>query len=329
VFDRYLNFFLRHGLRGILNRAPGASEFDRACRGADEITREAIAVLEKEKQRNASFFLFLNYMDAHSPYTPPSGFDDKFEGKDPGFTHDDFMELREQVLHLERKVTPRERQHLISQYDGGIAFIDAEIRRLTSRLKELGLYDNTLIVITSDHGEAFGERGLIEHAVSSVHQDQIFVPLLIKYPRSSRKGSVSALVSHVDLMPAALEAVGLKTPREVQGHSLPAPGVKLESTVITEAFTARAKEKRLNFTERALYSGSMKWITSTAGHRELYDLAQDPDERKNLYSTGSPIAEAMQADLERWLEAVPREQAPSNKVDKETLERLKSLGYTQ
>src|SRR5205823_715239 len=128
--------------------------------------------------------------DAHTPYIPPRPFDARFPGKDPRFTYQQYLDLQKEVLAGRRTLTRNERENLVSQYDGGLAYIDDRLRTLVSALKDRRIYDNTLIMITGDHGEAFGEKGLMEHAVASVYQNQVHVPLIIKYP-GQREGAVS------------------------------------------------------------------------------------------------------------------------------------------
>ena len=120
-------------------------------------------------------------MHAHDPYVPPPPFDSLYPGKHEAFTLIRYQAMLEDVLRLSSKVTDIEYDHMVSQYDGGIAFIDFHLGKLIERLKSLGLYENSLIIITSDHGEVFGERGLLGHGVS-VYEDLVYVPLIIKYP---------------------------------------------------------------------------------------------------------------------------------------------------
>jgi len=111
--------------------------------------------------------MFVSYLDAHAPYIPPAPFDRQFPGMNESF---DSPRWRQSVMNdvhlLKRSMAAEERAHMVSQYDGEIAYLDDRFGKLVARLKQWGIYDNTVIVITSDHGEAFGERNLVGHAVS-------------------------------------------------------------------------------------------------------------------------------------------------------------------
>lgn len=324
-------FYLRTGARLILSRlAVDTDELTTRCLRAADINRRAFALLDQAKQTGA-FFLFVNYMDAHGPYVLPPPFNTRFPGRDPHFNTAAMWEMTWQVLSGERHVSEAERSHLVSQYDGGIAYEDEEIGKLLARLRELGLYDNTLIIIVGDHGETFGEHGLMQHAVGSVYQDLVHVPLLIKYPSQRVGGQSDAWVSEVDLMPTVLDSVGVPLPAGVQGRSLRSPHGDSE-TVYSEAFpppSASVLNPRFRGFRRAIFAGSWKLVTWTQGPSELYDLAIDAAEKHNLYKPDDPHAKTLGDQLQKWAATAPRKFDQSGKQDKSTVEKLKSLGYAQ
>jgi arylsulfatase A-like enzyme len=287
-------------------------------------------LLDQAKQAGP-FFLFVNYMDAHGPYVLSAPFNTRFPGRDPHFNTADMWQMTWAVLSGKRHVSEAERSHLVSQYDGGIAYEDEEIEKLLARLRELGLYENTLIIITGDHGETFGEHGLMQHAVGSVYQDLVHVPLMIKYPSQKEGHQSDALVSQVDLMPTVLDLVGVSPPAGVQGRSLRSSRSDSDA-VYSEAFpppSATVLNPRFRGFRRAILAGSWKLITWTQGPSELYDLAADPDETRNLYRTDDPRATALADQLQKWAAPAPRKFDQSGKQDKSTVEKLKSLGYAQ
>jgi arylsulfatase A-like enzyme len=314
-----------------MTRFAAPSDFDRRTRRADEVNKETFNLLSEAKEDDRPFFLFINYMDAHWPYLPPPPYDTLFPGKDESFTLAHYFELMEKVLKQQRKIRPEEYRHLISQYDGGIAYLDSQIGNLIVELKKLGLYDNTLIIITSDHGEAFGERDLIEHGIS-VYQDLVHIPLIIRYPNARHKMVVQDAVSVVDILPTVMEVLGEEIPTGYPGRSLTkiAPGKR--PIVISEEFpkgVAVNWHQRFNKTSRAVYSGTFKYISSTSGERELYDLSQDPNETNNLCNENDDLALELETMLENWLASVKDEykSTTTTKLDPETYDRLKSLGY--
>lgn len=324
-------FYIRQGIRNILIHFASTPTFDRLYRTAEEINKEVFNILNNVQKDDKPFFVFINYMDAHEPYLPPTPFDTLYPGKDEKFTSDYYRSMEKEVMQLKRKATENERNHLISQYDGGIAYIDLHIGKLIGKLKELSLYENTLIIITSDHGETFGERNLVGHGVS-VYQDQIHIPLIIKYPNIDKADVVDELVSSIDIMPTILEVLGHDISEDVQGKSL----VKIDPwqprEVISESFPYGGWidwHPRFDRVERAIFSGSYKFISSTDGKKELYDLEKDPNEKKNLYNANDNKSIALETKLVQWLKDVKEESGSAAKLSKEALGRLKALGYVQ
>jgi arylsulfatase A-like enzyme len=328
-----LYYIIRQSIRNILAPLLPASYSERVYFRSEDINKKVFTQLEETKKKNKSFFLFINYMDAHIPYMPPSPFDDLFCCKDEKFRANHYEKIMSEVMKLERKITEKERNHLLSQYDGGIAYIDYHIGSLIRRLKELGLYENSLIIITSDHGEAFGERNLIGHGVS-IYQDQVYVPLIVKYPNSKQRILVDEVVNVMDIFPTILDVAGGD---EMSGKNQEKSLLKVEDgnprVVISESFPYKENSSlhpRFRCIERAIFSRTFKFIRSTAGKRELYDLSKDPNEKKNLYDSDSNVSKELETRLTRWLASVEspgKEDGAPVQLKREILEALKTLGY--
>ncbi|MBV8847944.1 MAG: sulfatase [Bryobacterales bacterium] len=316
-------FYLRLGAERILSLMEDCSAYEMISLRAADVNRRAFTLIDRQHP-GAPFFLFLNYMDAHQPYVPPAPFDSMFPGKQRGFKSADFEPLKEAVLTGKHKLSAEERANLISQYDGGIAYTDAEIGKIIARLRETGLYDNTLIIVTSDHGEAFGEHNILEHAANSVYQDQLHVPLIVKYPGQSAGERSDAFVSQVDFMPTILEIAGVPTPAGVQGRSL-----RSNEPRVIFAEARPSPQNRPNNIRRAVFDGPTKLVVSQDATRELYNLAADPNEEHNLYDSANPVGKALEDRLSKWVAAMPKQDSKAGKLDKSTVERLKSLGYVQ
>ena len=331
-------FYLRQTIHTLSSHIISTPDHYKVSRNAEEINNEVFTLLDKVKKDDAKFFMFINYLDAHWPYSPPPPFDTLFPGKDETFnTALKFAEVEREVIMLERKLTDKERQHIVSQYDGGIAYEDFYIGKLIARLKKAGMFENTLIIITSDHGETFGRRNFMQHG-NSVYQNEVKVPLLIKYPNSNQKTVVEKYVSGVDLMPTVLDVLGYEIPGDIQGVSLLKPEGLNNRNIISESFGARRNlryHKRFYRIQRAIFSDSMKFITSTSGTQELYDLSKDPEEKKNIYRSDDSTSEKLKAELNQWFKDVSEDipsrngSAPRKKSDKGALDRLKALGYIQ
>jgi arylsulfatase A-like enzyme len=323
-------FYFRNIARKVLDHVVDTGGFDAWSLRASDINRHACAILEKIR-KSGPFFLFLNYMDAHFPYVSPHPFSLQFSRGTP---HSDILshygKVVEQMNGGRRHIQAAERSSLTSRYDGGIAYLDSEIGKLMTWLRQSGLYDNTLIIITGDHGEAFGEHERLGHASNSVYQDQVHVPLLVKYPHQCDPAHSTTLVSHVDIMPTVLNFAGCARPAGLQGEGL---RLRRDSEVVfAEARSPKGNEAtpRLRGVHRAIFAGGLKLIAWSAGHPEVYDLATDPEELTNRFQPDDPRATALLSRLNAWFETAPKRLPKSGTAaDDFTLEQLKSLGYLQ
>jgi arylsulfatase A-like enzyme len=322
-------YYLQPLIRRILRPLVSTGELDRRFRRADEISETALSLLRSAKRLGSPIFMTVNYMDTHIPYLPPPPYDRLYPGKDLEMNLEDLHNLRQEVSQLHRSPTAGEFAYLTSQYDGAMAFLDAEFQRLMDGLRETGLYDSTLVILTADHGEALGERNLMEHAVS-VYQNQVHIPLVVKYPNQVQGAVVTTPVSAVDIMPTVLEAAQIQPSRALQGRTLRQPD---ESRfIISESFRSgllSGWHPRFDRVERAIVKGPLKLIQSTAGKHEMYDLSADPEETRNLYGTNSETASELSRLLTVMLAGAPPDRAPAGKLGKEILDRLRSLGYVQ
>ena len=161
------------------------------------------------------WFLFLWALDTHDPYYPPPGFD---RWRDPGYTGP----IDGSAESVRRVRTPADVQRLVDLYDGEIAYVDQEFGRLIDFLRASGQYDDTLVVVAGDHGEAFGEHGDFVHG-HLAYEEIMHVPLLVKFPASMavQGGVVDALAQLTDIAPTVLDALGLgHLAADMQGVSL-------------------------------------------------------------------------------------------------------------
>lgn len=297
---------------------------------AGEINREAFQLLDEQKSDHRPFFMFLNYMDAHQPHYPLAPYDTKYAPKQSEFDATTLRHLGYDVLRGIRPYPDAARIYDESQYDGGIAYLDSELGRLFAKLKELNIYDQSLIIVTADHGEGFGSQGVVGHGFL-VYQSQVSVPLIIKYPGAPHATVVRDLASQVDILPTVLDSLGYPLPPKLPGRSLlRAPSAPV--TVIAEAFPSAYTANfnpRFSKLVRAEYSGSFKLITGSGLQPELYNLASDPQEEHNLYAQDSETGRALEASLQHWITLLPVQHSKPALVEKQMLDRLKSLGYLQ
>jgi arylsulfatase A-like enzyme len=320
-------FMLRPGMRRALSLWFDTAQFDRLYALGEDINAALFAGASALSKPGVPAFTFVNYMDAHFPYVPPAPYSARYPGRRPGMTQTD-LEREQGILTFGDGNAPDYRPHCVSQYDGGIAYLDRQIGDVVSWLKRRGVYENTMIVVTSDHGEAFGERHRVEHA-NSPYQNLLHVALLVKYPHQAQRGTEDRLVSLTDVAPTILEAAGLAAPPTMQGRSLQAIG---ERDIYSETFpcpVAQSPECPKGCTARAIFSWPFKFISSSNGHRELFDLGVDPTEKRNLYIQRADQAALLSDRLAGWMKSMPAQSRETHTVSPEDLRRLKSLGYVQ
>ncbi len=276
--------------------ADDARFLDQIQRRGDGPTAEAIAWLESP--RAGRRFVWLHLYDPHDPYEPPEPYASRYAGR---------------------------------PYDGEVAWSDELVGRLDAALERLGLRKDTLLVVTSDHGEGLGEHGEETHGYF-VYESTLRVPLLVRGPGIPRAARVTTTFRSVDLFPTLLELVGLAPPigARLSGRSLasalrggPAPPAE---TTYAESLTPLLHYGWSDL--RALREGRFKYIQ--APRPELYDLKDDPGEARNLVAAEPARAEALRAGLARRLEGERSAPSPSPgaaSVPPELLEKLGALGY--
>jgi arylsulfatase A-like enzyme len=320
---------LRFLLRRLLNIFISTQRIDEAYRDGASITNDALALFARAAASGRPVFLFLNYMDAHEPYVVPPPYDTAFAGRNPRLNYDDYGRMVREVVGRRREVTENERNHFVSQYDGAIAFLDRQLERLVDGLRSAGLWDNTMFIVTSDHGEAFGEHQFVGHSVS-LYQDHLSIPLLIRYPGLQSSQTVRSPVSLVDLMPTILDVAGIPAPQPLQGRSL-LRAEELDGSLAFAESNADPEVVRLRPrcppTQTAVISGDKKLIVSAGLGEELYDLSRDPGETANLVSVEPEAAEALRRSLNAWVEKTPLRVDHLKRTDPKALERLRQFGY--
>jgi arylsulfatase A-like enzyme len=225
------------------------------------------------------FFAFLNYMDVHAPYLPPAPFEGMFGPVRPEFRP------RKLEIGNEPLKTPSAQMlvHRIDRYDESLRYLDEHIGRLLAQLEQRGLLENTAIIVTSDHGEHFGEHGLHEHG-KSLYTQETQVPLIIRRPGGTAGGRVKEPVSTINLAATVGALTGLP-PATFPGRSLlPQRGGSTDGVPVfsemgeTGLRGAPAGQGWL----RSLVDRQWHFILRQNGEMELYDLVQDPEETNNL-----------------------------------------------
>ena len=283
------------------------------------------------------FFLFAHFYDAHSdwrrlPYEADSLDAERFAGwytgdfngciEDLGCASQLLVELKERGESLDAE----DRRYLASLYDAGLHGLDRELGRLFRGMEERGLFDNTIVLLTADHGEAFFEHGEGLHA--QVYEETLAVPFLLRIPGRAG-GTIDEVVSLVDITPTLLDLVGVP-PLPGQGLSLGPilEGGKLDDARVGILFD----DKQGNLSLR-----TANWaLLATPGGPELYDVHRDPGQTNNLLATPTPppVMTELEAHLtrERELrELLHRSFEPGENtvpLTEEDRAVLEALGYT-
>jgi uncharacterized protein (TIRG00374 family) len=262
--------FARQQIEKVEERMSGPQP-GRAYRDAAEVNRAIAAELDRMPQ-DRPFFLFAGYMDPHDPYFPHA---DTPRGNVGGVA---FSRAANQTP--DPAVAPR----LRALYDGEITYWDRHFGALLDDLRRRGLYDRATIIVTSDHGEEFGEHGGFWHG-TTLYDEQVHVPLFVKLPMGQFGGTTRReWVQHVDLMPTILRLSGVESPAGVQGHDVFDRSVSRD-----EVFAEESHEGNVLRSLRVRRGASeLKLITANEGNprgletTELYRVDIDPRERVNL-----------------------------------------------
>ena len=281
------------------------------------------------KQR-AAFFLFINYMDVHGPYAVLPRPD--VIGYEAPTTDRALFELRHQVLPG-GPPNPSIQKRAIDAYDTALANLDEGLGRFVESVKSLRLYDDTLIVITSDHGDYLGEHRLAGHP-RDVYQPTIHVPLIVKGPRQ-RKGTVVSRPIMLHQLPhLILSSIETKEGQAAQNRFPP------RAMFLAEQYWERGDDMlanpkwghRFDRVRRAWFEWPYKLIHSSDGKHELYHVVHDPSESNDLIERKPAISKRMTDALRRSLgeELVPAEDDQRTlDFSEHEIEQLKSLGYIE
>ncbi|MCW5978106.1 MAG: sulfatase [Bryobacteraceae bacterium] len=312
------------GRRVLAAAAP--SKYNRG--GTEAVTRTADAWIREN--RDSDFFLWVHYLDPHAPYSPPARFlPNVTPPPSIGTSFKDHVAL----VAGTRILNAEEREWVRQLYLAEVRYVDEQIGALLGSLKEQGLYEDALIVVTSDHGEEFWEHGGYQHG-HSMYDEVLAVPLLMKLPGASVKGDLRTRVSTQFVMPTILELGGIRPSRSCyQAPSLAALIADHGASRIDEALLGSGACYQENLD--AVIFRNFKLIRRLDTNREeLYNLDADPDERHSLLESAPELAEVARRTLANQSEMLKRVRDCYQATDKpapfggrQRIEQLKSLGY--
>ena len=286
---------------------------DRPARKAENLNEVALPMLEEFAKGGQPFLLFLRHMEPHSPYLPPAPFDTMFYAGDPTDSSlrdtmgpvRDFKPFRD--FHLSWMPPGiRDINHVVAQYDGEIAYMDACIARIFARMRELGIADDTLVILTSDHGETLTEHDCcFDH--HGTYEPTLMVPLVLCWPEALPQGvRIRGQALLEDIVPTVVDLLRLGKARKIpfDGHSL------------VPMMRGEVKEYRCEF-----YISECTWMRKRGWRTpewkliealepdfhgkppvELYNLMVDPLELNNLAKRQPQVVEFLRARMMAWVE---------------------------
>jgi arylsulfatase A-like enzyme len=296
-----------YGRKLALNLLPRIGYFDIPGRKrAADLNAEFLHWLDHVADR--PFFALLNYFDVHDPYLTAAQYETRFASE---ASRGDLVNFQFQPNVFRRKPTlsPREIQTEIDAYDGCLAHLDAELGRLFAELAKRGLDERTLVIVTSDHGESFGNLDLFGHG-NSLYFETLHVPLILSWPKTIPSGGrVSGLASLHQIPATVMDLFGIGA-APLPGRSLAkrwtSEGAGVTDTVLSEVNPGRFKEGPPSYPTsagglRSLVTDQWHLILSQSGTAELYAWRADRNETQNLSET--PAGQAAILALKRDLPA--------------------------
>ncbi len=268
--------------------------------------------------REERVFLFLHTYEPHHPYIARGlpGFESDYDGPLPPIIS---VELLKEINLGSRAIDERDLRHIVNAYDTDLRSTDDGFGRLHRFLRRQGFLEDALIVLTSDHGEEFGEHGTVGWHGHTLYEELLRVPLIVKLPGNAHGGTrVSSSVRSLDIAPTILDLAGVPIPETFQGVSL---RTVLSSGSPAEDLPALSE---LDATPPSVAYRRRPWKLD--GPR-LFNLEADPLEGQDVATAEAGRVEELRRAVERWWGRLPPPSADAVELEDSTLEQLRALGY--
>jgi arylsulfatase A-like enzyme len=298
------------------------------------ITDAIVRYLRDGRDRQRPFLLFAYFWDPHYDYIPPPPNDTRFVPE--GSVAVDVTEYGV-TRKIHEGTPPEQMEYVLAQYDGEIRWTDEHLARIFDALREEGLWDDTVVIVTSDHGQEFFEHGAKGHK-NNLFVESVRVPLLVKHAGNGPRGHDDRLVSLVDVFPTVVELAGASSEIPFHGVSLldaePPAGREIFFELLSIWYrtgNGRTTETRESWYAMRTHDHKLVSVPKR-GKEMLFDVRNDPGERKNTAPQEAELAGSLSRRLTDWqadmkgvaeLYRVGGEAA----LTPEQIERLKSLGY--
>ena len=282
---------------------------DRYFAGLDYGVEPALEWLEQH--RGQRFFLFLHGYDSHGQYPLPDSSLQTLRAEYKGVLKGDIeeqAELREKGLDaiehpgeeadLTAELGEEDARFLMAVYEQKVAAADERLGTFLARFRSMGLLENTLVAVISDHGDEFMEHGALDHG-TSLFEEQTHVVMMLRFPGYARRQDIQAPVRLLDVFPTVFDALGLQGPAGADGRSL-LPllrGQEMDLPIFSET------DYRLFVHHRMTRRGDHKLILDLAdGEKQLYDLSADPVEAQDISSSNPRVTYEMEQELRGWMD---------------------------
>jgi len=314
-----------------LNMAANREKWEK--RNAEDVTAKGLRLL-KELPKDKPFYMFLHYWDPHTPYWPPDKFHKmhyKGNEKDPrnlsmkkvyAFEGFGYGFVGENITDID---------YVCAEYDAEISYNSHHLGRVFRKMKQMGLWDDALVIVYSDHGEVLDKHeGFFDH--HGLYDDNIRIPLIIKLPKARHAGArVEPFTQNYDIPVTLLELAGIRKPRQMVGRN------------VLDLVTGKAREfyKEIYLGEatwqvkRGIRTKEWKFIRACSnspyhnwhggGVRELYNLVADPEEQSNIVQLRPRVARELERRLDDWLRMMKKKYGHDDPVPRQgpTLSRKK------
>jgi len=301
----------------------------RMFRASDEdLTAQALSWIQANRQHK--FLIYLHYMATHAPYNIPQAYERNYAVEE--------ISDRIDFATSESVISEAQKRNLIDRYDDAIRFIDDQTTQIVGCLSKFGLKENTLLIITADHGEAFGEHGGWQHG-PNFYQENIRVPMILMGPGIPSGSTASEeLVGLIDVGPTILQASGITPDKNYQGKDLISMVTSQNSSSARTPYREEIFSEGLEQKSRCIITPIWKLIVNESnddhnpgGGVELYNLKQDPKEQHNVLDVYPKIARELHERMELKLQEFRKHSLATTEftIDAETARKLRALGYLQ
>ena len=299
---------------------------------ADTVTNKAKKLIHENRDKD--FFIFVHYWDTHSPYYCPSSYAKRYYNPaDDKNTEEIAKEIKNPERRDVIKNLGTSVNEIIARYKGAIEFVDGKIGEIVEMLGDLDILDQTLLIVTSDHGESLTEHGIyFDH--HGLYDPEIRVPLILKHPNIKNK-RIEGFVQHIDILPTILDILGLQIKGEFDGKSL-LPLINGEVSEIRNrdfVFVEEAHTQR----KMSIRTTKYKYIKSLSkqeaickycgiihgGLEELYDLECDPGETKNIINDYPEVAKVMSEKISDFIISI-KNKKHQREIKRKKIKHLKT-----